>query len=103
RRPLEFAAGAFDVGGLSWPGGPDSSATRILYALPQEQVNIAEGALPADPIWRGTSCQDRFGIFCERLVVEQLYDAACYVTSSAEDPKPVELVQGLTGGTSRLP
>ncbi|MEU3068761.1 PaeR7I family type II restriction endonuclease [Streptomyces rubiginosohelvolus] len=58
-------------------------------------VNIAEGALPADSIWYGTSYQDRFGIFCERLVAEQLYDAACYVTSSAENPKPVELVNSL--------
>ncbi|MFF2958040.1 PaeR7I family type II restriction endonuclease [Streptomyces sp. NPDC057963] len=58
-------------------------------------VSIAEGALPADSIWHGTSYQDRFGIFCERLVAEQLYDAACYVTSSAEDPKPVELVNSL--------
>ncbi|MEU7568909.1 PaeR7I family type II restriction endonuclease [Streptomyces fradiae] len=58
-------------------------------------VKTAEGALPADEIWHGTSYQDRFGIFCERLVAEQLYDAACYVTSSAENPKPIELVESL--------
>ncbi|MEU6672046.1 PaeR7I family type II restriction endonuclease [Streptomyces sp. NPDC046727] len=58
-------------------------------------VKTAKGALPADPVWQGTSYQDRFGIFCERLVAEQLYDAACYVTSSAEHPKPIELVESL--------
>lgn len=44
-------------------------------------VKTAKGALPADEIWHGTSYQDRFGIFCERLMTEQFYDAACYVTS----------------------
>jgi hypothetical protein len=54
-----------------------------------------KGALPADSIWDGTSYQDRFGIFCQRLVAEQLYDAACYVTSSADTPVPNELVESL--------
>ncbi|MEV8331971.1 PaeR7I family type II restriction endonuclease [Streptomyces niveus] len=58
-------------------------------------VKIADGALPSDSHWQGTSYQDRCGIFCERLVAEQLYDAACYVTSSAEEPKPIELVESL--------
>ncbi|MFD4786233.1 PaeR7I family type II restriction endonuclease [Streptomyces sp. NPDC058459] len=58
-------------------------------------VKTAKGALPADKIWTETSYQDRFGIFCERLMAEQLYDAACYVTSSAEDPTPIELVESL--------
>jgi hypothetical protein len=58
-------------------------------------VKIAKGAVPADSVWNKTSYQDRFGIFCERLVAEQLYDAACYVTSSAENPEPIELVESL--------
>ncbi|MET9360119.1 PaeR7I family type II restriction endonuclease [Streptomyces sp. NPDC006632] len=58
-------------------------------------VKTAKGALPTDAIWHGTSYQDRFGIFCERLMAEQLYDAACYVTSSAVKPKPIELVPSL--------
>ena len=58
-------------------------------------VKIAKGAVPADSVWAKTSYQDRFGIFCERLVAEQLYDAACYVTSSAENPEPIELVESL--------
>ncbi len=54
-----------------------------------------KAALPMDEIWRGASYQDRFGIFCERLIAEQLYDAACFITSSAEEPKPVEPVDSL--------
>lgn len=58
-------------------------------------VKTAKGALPVDDIWNGTSYQDRFGIFCQRLVDERLYDAVCYVTSSAEDPSPKEPIESL--------
>ncbi|NUP21934.1 MAG: type II site-specific deoxyribonuclease [Streptomyces sp.] len=58
-------------------------------------VEFIKGALPPDDVWRGASYQKRFGIFCERLVAEQLYDAACYITSSAENPEPIELVESL--------
>ncbi|MFJ2563497.1 PaeR7I family type II restriction endonuclease [Streptomyces sp. NPDC087568] len=58
-------------------------------------VATAKGALPVDGIWHGASYQDRFGIFCRRLVDEQLYDAVCFVTSSAEDPSPQEPVDSL--------
>jgi hypothetical protein len=58
-------------------------------------VRTAKGALPVDDIWHGTSYQDRFGIFCERLMAERLYDAVCYVTSSASEPKPNEPVPSL--------
>lgn len=53
-------------------------------------VTPAKGAFPVEEIWHGRSYQDRFGIFCERLLTERLYDAVCYVTSSASDPKPKE-------------
>ncbi|MFF0285032.1 PaeR7I family type II restriction endonuclease [Streptomyces sp. NPDC005262] len=58
-------------------------------------VRTAKGALPVDDIWHGTSYQDRFGIFCRRLVDEQLYEAICYVTSSGEDAIPKEPVESL--------
>lgn len=58
-------------------------------------VKTAKGALPVDEIWHGTSYQDRFGIFCRRLVDERLYDAVCFATSSAEDPMPKEPVESL--------
>jgi Restriction endonuclease XhoI len=37
-------------------------------------VKTAEGAMPIDKVWIGRSYQDRFGIFCERLMAEGLYD-----------------------------
>lgn len=58
-------------------------------------VGIRKGAFPVESIWRGSSYQDRFAIFCERLLAEGLYDAVCYVTSSAENPTPTELVENL--------
>ncbi|RFS87213.1 type II site-specific deoxyribonuclease [Actinomadura spongiicola] len=58
-------------------------------------VRLMEGASPVEDIWRGRSYQARFALFCERLVAEGLYDAVCYITSSAENPKPIELVESL--------
>ncbi|MFJ6212428.1 PaeR7I family type II restriction endonuclease [Streptomyces sp. NPDC092296] len=58
-------------------------------------VKPATGALPVEEVWHGMSYQDRFALFCERLMAEQLYDAVCYVTSSAADPKPTEPVPSL--------
>ncbi|MEU2873891.1 PaeR7I family type II restriction endonuclease [Streptomyces olivoreticuli] len=58
-------------------------------------VKPAKGALPVEGIWQGMSYQERFGVFCQRLLSERLYNAACYVTSSAADPKPHEPVDRL--------
>lgn len=58
-------------------------------------VRIADGALPVHDIWHNTSYQDRFGIFCERLMAEGLYDSVCYITSSPAEPTPAEPVSGL--------
>lgn len=58
-------------------------------------VTPTNGAFPVDIIWHDASYQDRFGIFCERLMAEGLYDAICYITSSAQDPAPVERVESL--------
>jgi hypothetical protein len=51
--------------------------------------------MPIDKVWIGRSYQDRFGIFCERLMAEGLYDAVCYFTSSANRPRPIEPVDSL--------
>lgn len=58
-------------------------------------VSTEVGAFPVEDIWRGASYQDRFAIFCERLMAEDIYDSICYITSSAAEPKPVELVPKL--------
>lgn len=58
-------------------------------------VRLAAGALRPHEEWVGKSYQQRFAMFCERLMAESLYDAACYITSSAEDPKPEEPLDSL--------
>lgn len=61
----------------------------------RREVRPDKGAFPAEPIWHGCSYQDRFGIFCQRLLAEGLYDTACYITSSAANPTPREPVGNL--------
>lgn len=58
-------------------------------------VKVLTGAAPVDAIWDGTSYQERFGIFCGRLMSEGLYDAVCYVASSPGTAVPVEPVDSL--------
>ncbi|MCX5377574.1 PaeR7I family type II restriction endonuclease [Streptomyces sp. NBC_00091] len=58
-------------------------------------VKPAKGALPVEQIWHGLSYQERFGVFCQRLMSERLYNAACYITSSASNPKPNEPIDKL--------
>jgi hypothetical protein len=58
-------------------------------------VRTANGALPPTKIWKNKSYQERFAIFCERLMAENLYDAVCYVTSSSASIVPVEPVDSL--------
>lgn len=53
-------------------------------------VQLAAGAIQVDQLWKDKSYQDRFAIFCERLMTEGLYDAVCYITSSAKNPNPIE-------------
>jgi len=78
----------------------------------RSSVRLDQGPFPVEDIWlddcclatggkpcglpkktslHGKSYQQRFGIFCERLLEEQLYDAACFITSSEEEPTPKEL------------
>ncbi len=58
-------------------------------------MSVRKGPFPVERIWLGKSYQDRFAIFCERLMDEGLYDSVCYITSSKEDTKPIELVTSL--------
>jgi len=53
-------------------------------------VKVADGPIPADSMWQGMSYQDRFGAFCHRLLDEKIYDAVCYLTTSAINPGPRE-------------
>lgn len=42
------------------------------------------------PEWLGRSYQGRFELTGQRLLEQKLYDAVCYVTSSPENPLPIE-------------
>jgi Restriction endonuclease XhoI len=52
-------------------------------------VKVAKSVFPVEPIFHGTSYKDRYQILCQRIVRERLYDAACFVTSSADTSIPV--------------
>ena len=55
----------------------------------------SQGSFAAEPIWNNRSHQERFAIFCRRLMAEGLYDAICYITSSPKDPGPNEPAESL--------
>lgn len=63
----------------------DDSAESRSARAPRENPS-----LPVAPEWRDLSHEKRFSITGRRLVKEGLYDAVCYVTSSAQDPGPRE-------------
>lgn len=44
-------------------------------------VGVPSIALPTDPAFAGTSYTERYGILCERMVLERLYTAAAYLAA----------------------
>lgn len=52
-------------------------------------VRLSRTVFPVEPVFEGTSYKDRYAILCQRLVRERLYDAACFVTSAADETVPV--------------
>jgi hypothetical protein len=52
-------------------------------------VSVAEPYFEVDPEFSGASYKKRYEILCRRLVLERLYDAACFVTSSADPETPI--------------
>jgi len=44
---------------------------------------------PVEPVFKDSSYKTRYEILCRRLVLERLYDAACFVTSSADPTSPI--------------
>ncbi len=56
-------------------------------------VRLPRMQFPPDPEFIGSSYKDRYGILCERLIRERLYDAVWFVSTSADgsiidEPKP---------------
>ena len=52
-------------------------------------VHVRESHFPVDQIFAGTSYTERYQIFCQRIVLERLYDAACFVTSTDDPISPM--------------
>ncbi|RBY76876.1 hypothetical protein DQ239_11805 [Blastococcus sp. TF02-09] len=59
------------------------------HAKSTTPVRVAKSLFPADPVFEQTSYKDRYQILCQRLLRERLYDAACFVTSSADPTTPI--------------
>ncbi|MEU6088096.1 PaeR7I family type II restriction endonuclease [Streptomyces sp. NPDC047085] len=64
----------------------------IMEDHPKSRVPVGtrDGVFPVESVWAGKSYQDRFAVFCERLMAEGLYDSICYITSSPANPEPME-------------
>lgn len=52
-------------------------------------VGVAEPYFDIDPEFDGASYKKRYEILCRRLLLERLYDGACFVTSSADPTSPI--------------
>jgi hypothetical protein len=55
----------------------------------QSPVRLREPHFPVDRVFRKTSYAQRYQIFCQRLILERLYDAACFVTSTNDPTSPL--------------
>lgn len=53
-------------------------------AKSKSAVKVEEPHFKVLDVFRKTSYADRYRIFCERLVLERLYDAACFMTSDQD-------------------
>lgn len=64
-----------------------------------EPVAVREPLFDVEDVFVGASYKQRYEILCRRLLSERLYDAACFVTSSADPQAPIhEPAEDLTFG-----
>lgn len=52
-------------------------------------VRSREPFFPIDEAFRDASYKQRYELMCRRLLLERLYDAACFVTASAKPRSPI--------------
>ena len=52
-------------------------------------IGVKEPFFPVEDVFRDASYKKRYELLCRRLVLERLYDAACFVTSSADPKSPI--------------
>ena len=77
-----YREGAFKPSPAPWIG-----YFMLLQQVPKstEPVKVKEPHFPVLRMWRGTpSYAKRYELFCQRLVRERLYDAACFLLSEEE-------------------
>jgi len=57
-------------------------------AASTKPVSLPNTVFPVDGAFKDSSYKDRYRILCQRLLRERLYDAACFLTASADgEPK----------------
>jgi Restriction endonuclease XhoI len=54
-----------------------------------EPVKVRSPLFDAEDVFLGASYKKRYEILCRRLLAERLYDAVCFVTSSADPETPI--------------
>ena len=77
-----YREGAFKPSPAPWLG-----YLMLLQQVPKstEPVKVKEPHFPVLRAWQGTpSYAKRYELFCQRLVRERLYDAACFLLSEEE-------------------
>jgi hypothetical protein len=52
-------------------------------------VGVRQPFFEVDPVFLGASYKKRYEILCRRLILERLYDAACFLTASADPASPI--------------
>ena len=77
-----YREGAFAPSPAPWLG-----YLMLLEHCPKSTtpVGVKEPHFRVAEEWRGTSYSKRYELFCQKLVRERLYNAACFLTSSKEE------------------
>jgi restriction endonuclease XhoI-like protein len=52
-------------------------------------VRVRQPFFEVDPVFLDASYKKRYEILCRRLILERLYDAACFLTASADPASPI--------------
>ena len=82
----------------AWEKGTLRTTTRpwlgyvfLLEEAPKSvtPVGLARTTFSIDPAFRYTSYKQRYQVLCKRLILEGLYDAVCFVSSSATPASPI--------------
>ncbi|MFA7265458.1 MAG: PaeR7I family type II restriction endonuclease [Candidatus Nanopelagicales bacterium] len=101
-RTEEAIGNAVDVWRAYEEGTFGSIKPWLAYAFVLEKaaastkpVKVKEAVFPSEQIFEGASYADRYGILCDRLVKERLYDAAWFVLSDPQGHS-TEPVRGLS-------